>query len=55
MDPGRLISGEGGRSPHGWYGRQYTRVFLPPVLDLTDFKRDLSELTDRLGHAQDCL
>jgi len=25
------------------------------VLDLTDFKRDLSELTDRLGHAQDCL
>jgi hypothetical protein len=26
-----------------------------PVLDLTDFKRDLSELTDRLGHAQDCL
>lgn len=30
-------------------------VFLLPVLDLTDFKRDLSELTDRLGHAQDCL
>jgi hypothetical protein len=27
----------------------------PPLLDLTDFKRDLSELTDRLGHAQDCL
>jgi hypothetical protein len=26
-----------------------------PVLDLTDFKRDLSELSDRLGHAQDCL
>ena len=26
-----------------------------PVLDLTDFKRDLSELTDRLGYAQDCL
>lgn len=26
-----------------------------PVLDLTDFKRDLSELTDRLGQAQDCL
>ena len=25
------------------------------VLDLTDFKRDLSELTDRLGDAQDCL
>jgi hypothetical protein len=24
-------------------------------LDLTDFKRDLSELTDRLGQAQDCL
>lgn len=29
--------------------------FSPQVLDLTDFKRDLSELTDRLGHAQDCL
>jgi peptide chain release factor 2 len=28
---------------------------LATVLDLTDFKRDLSELTDRLGHAQDCL
>ena len=28
---------------------------LALVLDLTDFKRDLSELTDRLGHAQDCL
>ena len=28
---------------------------LAPLLDLTDFKRDLSELTDRLGHAQDCL
>ncbi|MCF8133067.1 MAG: peptide chain release factor 2 [Cyanobacteriota bacterium] len=25
------------------------------MLDITDFKRDLSELTDRLGHAQDCL
>ncbi|NBV69525.1 MAG: peptide chain release factor 2 [Synechococcaceae bacterium WB4_2_0805] len=25
------------------------------MLDLTDFKRDLSELTDRLGHVQDCL
>lgn len=25
------------------------------LLDLTDFKRDLSELTDRLGQAQDCL
>ena len=25
------------------------------LLDLTDFKRDLSELTDRLGNAQDCL
>ncbi|MDC2984732.1 peptide chain release factor 2 [bacterium] len=24
-------------------------------MDLTDFKRDLSELTDRLGNAQDCL
>ena len=30
-------------------------VQQPPVLDLTDFKRDLSELTDRLGNAQDCL
>jgi peptide chain release factor 2 len=28
---------------------------LAAVLDLTDFKRDLSELTERLGHAQDCL
>jgi peptide chain release factor 2 len=26
-----------------------------PPLDLSDFKRDLSELTDRLGQAQDCL
>ncbi|MFN9637864.1 MAG: peptide chain release factor 2 [Synechococcaceae cyanobacterium] len=25
------------------------------MFDLTDFKRDLSELTDRLGNAQDCL
>ncbi|MFU8883996.1 MAG: peptide chain release factor 2 [Cyanobacteriota bacterium] len=25
------------------------------MLDLSDFKRDLSELTDRLGQAQDCL
>ena len=25
------------------------------MFDLTDFKRDLSELSDRLGHAQDCL
>ena len=31
------------------------RRLLAPLLDLTDFKRDLSELTDRLGHAQDCL
>ena len=30
-------------------------VALHAVLDLTDFKRDLSELTDRLGNAQDCL
>jgi peptide chain release factor 2 len=42
-------------SPRGWYGRNHNRVLLPQVLDLTDFKRDLSELTDRLGHAQDCL
>jgi hypothetical protein len=26
-----------------------------PMFDLTDFKRDLSELSDRLGNAQDCL
>jgi hypothetical protein len=30
-------------------------VTATPLLDLTDFKRDLSELTDRLGQAQDCL
>jgi peptide chain release factor 2 len=35
------------------YGR--ANVQRQPVLDLTDFKRDLSELTDRLGNAQDCL
>ena len=35
------------------YGRP--NVQQPPVLDLTDFKPDLSELTDRLGNAQDCL
>ena len=35
------------------YGR--ANVHGQPVLDLTDFKRDLSELTDRLGNAQDCL
>ncbi|SBO44914.1 conserved protein of unknown function [Cyanobium sp. NIES-981] len=40
-------------SPAVEYGR--FDVSYPPVLDLTDFKRDLSELTDRLGHAQDCL
>ncbi|MEO1003162.1 MAG: peptide chain release factor 2 [Cyanobacteria bacterium J06638_7] len=28
---------------------------LTPLRDLSDFKRDLSELTDRLGNAQDCL
>jgi len=42
----------------GWHGVQLVRsghVEPAPVLDLTDFKRDLSELTDRLGHAQDCL
>ena len=32
-----------------------TTVQRTPLLDLTDFKRDLSELTDRLGNAQDCL
>jgi hypothetical protein len=25
------------------------------LIDITDFKKDLSELTDRLGNAQDCL
>jgi len=40
-------------APAHWYGRPQPRS--TPVLDLTDFKRDLSELTDRLGHAQDCL
>jgi len=25
------------------------------LIDITDLKRDLSELTDRLGKAQDCL
>jgi peptide chain release factor 2 len=35
--------------------RSWYKLFVAPVLDLTDFKRDLSELTDRLGHAQDCL
>jgi peptide chain release factor 2 len=43
-----------GRSPPTIeYGRANLSAAL--VLDLTDFKRDLSELTDRLGHAQDCL
>jgi hypothetical protein len=28
---------------------------LAVALELTDFKRDLSELTERLGQAQDCL
>jgi len=32
-----------------------TNAAAVPLLDLTDFKRDLSELTDRLGQAQDCL
>ncbi len=45
-------NGRLGAPPH-WYGR--TQLCIAPVLDLTDFKRDLSELTDRLGHAQDCL
>ncbi len=48
----------GGAAPAGplhavEYGQAI--VSVPPVLDLTDFKRDLSELTDRLGNAQDCL
>jgi hypothetical protein len=25
------------------------------LIDITDFKKDLSELTERLGNAQDCL
>ena len=51
------------------YGQAITTLHPPPTavtaspattaaaipLDLTDFKRDLSELTDRLGQAQDCL
>lgn len=46
--------------PHNCHGSNaveygQTTVQAPPVLDLTDFKRDLSELTDRLGNAQDCL
>ena len=45
-------NGRLGAPPH-WYGRP--QPCIAPVLDLTDFKRDLSELTDRLGHAQDCL
>ncbi len=32
-----------------------SKALMVAVLDLTDFKRDLSQLTDRLGHAQDCL
>ena len=50
----RQLSANGrlGAPPH-WYGR--IQPCSAPVLDLTDFKRDLSELTDRLGHAQDCL
>jgi hypothetical protein len=30
-------------------------ILLPRLQDLTDFKRDLSLLTSRLGTAQDCL
>jgi len=41
-------------APSVEYG-QATDPHLHAVLDLTDFKRDLSELTDRLGNAQDCL
>jgi hypothetical protein len=35
--------------------RSKLRTDSAAVLDLTDFKRDLSDLTDRLGNAQDCL
>jgi hypothetical protein len=41
------------RQPTVEYGQAIVQA--APVLDLTDFKRDLSELTDRLGNAQDCL
>ena len=44
---------QGGLRTAGTVG--ITIDFTLTVLDLTDFKRDLSELTDRLGHAQDCL
>ena len=59
-----------GQQPHPIeYGQAIETCHLPPnavtassatnaaviPLDLTDFKRDLSELTDRLGQAQDCL
>jgi len=30
-------------------------ILVLPVFDLAELKRDLSELTERLGHAQDCL
>ncbi len=43
------------RTTQGPLVRSTTPNPRTPVLDLTDFKRDLSELTDRLGHAQDCL
>jgi len=48
------LGGAPSPAPSVEYG-QATDPHLHAVLDLTDFKRDLSELTDRLGNAQDCL
>ena len=30
-------------------------TLTPATLDVAAFQRNLSELTDRLGHVQDCL
>lgn len=53
MDQNRPFDRRSGPGNAIEYGR--AAVQAAAVLDLTDFKRDLSELTDRLGHAQDCL
>lgn len=55
-----LILGGGARGRPGGGARGGSLIAsadsgTPALIDLTDFKRDLSELTDRLGHAQDCL
>jgi hypothetical protein len=57
LPPQRAGCGRGApaRKPHRSRLVRSDHVEPAPVLDLTDFKRDLSELTDRLGHAQDCL